>query len=133
MIDVKELEAVCLAFRCCMGVHHETRRPMLLRALGSAGVASHRMTRVWQLPPLIVCNVSDADGCPGIADGGEGVPDGVESGAFHETAECVRVVDSLDWKQADGAAMWVAPDTMIEAESSTASDERGGGDKLAAT
>jgi hypothetical protein len=133
MIDVKELEAAYLAFPDYLGVHHETRRPVLLRALGSAGVASHRMTRVWQLPPLIVCNVSDADGCPGIADGGEGVSDGVESGAFHETAECVRVVDSLDRKQADGAAMRVAPGAMIEAESSTASDERGGGDKLATT
>jgi len=77
--------------------------------------------------------VNDADGNRPVADGGEGVADGIELRPVHEPCERLRVGDAFDRQQAYGSTVGVPPGNQLEAEGCRTDRERGGGDKLTTT
>ena len=81
----------------------------------------------------VCADVGDADGNRPVAYGGEGVADGIKLRAVHEPGERLRVGDSFDRQQADGATVGIPSGNQLEAEGCRTDRERGGGDKLTTT
>ena len=77
--------------------------------------------------------MDDADGNRPVADGGDGIADGIELRAVHEPGERLRVGDAFDRQQADGATVGIPPVDQTEADGCRTDRERGGGDKLTTT
>lgn len=81
-----------------------------------------------------VCfDVDDTDGNRPVADGGDGVADGIELRAVHEPGERLRVGDPFDRQQADGTPVGIPPGDQAVADGCRTDRDRGGGDKLTTT